>query len=87
MSRALYRLAGMSYRHRRLVLLAWLLITMGIASLGVLSGGTTVDNFSVPGTQSQQALDQLQQAMPAARRTLDTGGLRQHRHGQGHRHG
>jgi putative drug exporter of the RND superfamily len=65
MSRALYRLAGMSYRHRRLVLVAWLVVILAVVSLGLLSGGTTVDNFSVPGTQSQQALVQLEQARPA----------------------
>ena len=65
MSRALYRLAGMSYRHRRLVLVGWLAVILAVVSLGLLSGGTTVDNFSVPGTQSQQALTQLQDALPA----------------------
>jgi len=64
MSSALYRLAGTSYRHRRLVLVAWLLLILGIIGLGTLSGGTTVDNFSVPGTQSQQALTQLQDTPP-----------------------
>ena len=65
MSRALYRLAGTSYRHRRLVLVAWLVAILAVVSLGLLSRGTTVDNFSVPGTQSQQALTQLEQALPA----------------------
>jgi RND superfamily putative drug exporter len=31
MSRLLYRLAGLSYRHRRLVLAGWLLVTVAIA--------------------------------------------------------
>ena len=65
MSTALYRLAGLSYRHRRLVLVAWLVVILAVVSLGLLSRGTTVDNFNVPGTQSQQALTQLQQALPA----------------------
>jgi RND superfamily putative drug exporter len=65
MSRALYRLAGMSYRHRRLVLVGWLVVILAVVSLGLLSGGRTVDNFTVPGTQSQQALTQLQDALPA----------------------
>jgi RND superfamily putative drug exporter len=56
MSRVLYRLASTSYRHRRLVLVAWLVAILAVVSLGLLSRGTTVDNFSVPGTQSQQAL-------------------------------
>jgi hypothetical protein len=37
---------------------------LAVVSLGLLSRGTTVDNFSVPGTQSQQALTQLEQALP-----------------------
>lgn len=65
MSRALYRLAWMSYRRRRLVLVAWLVAILAVVSLGLLSRGTTVDNFSVPGTQSQQALTQLERALPA----------------------
>ncbi len=64
MSRALYRLADMSYRHRRLVLVGWLAVILAVVSVGLLSRGTTVDNFSVPGTQSQQALTQLEQALP-----------------------
>jgi putative drug exporter of the RND superfamily len=64
MSRALYRLARTSYRHRRLVLVAWLATILAIVTLGLLSGGAAVDNFSVPGTQSQQALTQLEQALP-----------------------
>jgi hypothetical protein len=53
MSRALYRLAGPSYRHRHLVLTAWLVVTVAVVSLSLLSRGTTVDNLSVPGAQSQ----------------------------------
>jgi putative drug exporter of the RND superfamily len=64
MSGALYRLAGTSYRHRRLVLTAWLVVILAVVSLGLLSHGTTVNNYSVPGTQSQQALTQLQRTLP-----------------------
>jgi putative drug exporter of the RND superfamily len=64
MSRALYRLAGTSYRHRRLVLTAWLVGILAVVSLGLLSHGATVNNYSVPGTQSQQALTQLQRTLP-----------------------
>jgi putative drug exporter of the RND superfamily len=57
--------AGTSYRHRRLVLVAWLVAILAVVSLGLLSSGAAVDNFRVPGTQSQQALTQLEQALPA----------------------
>jgi RND superfamily putative drug exporter len=65
MSKLVYRLAGLSYRHRRIVLIGWIFLTLAIASLAVIGRGTTVDDFSIPGTQSQQALTQLQRATPA----------------------
>jgi hypothetical protein len=38
---------------------------LAVVSLGLLGRGTAVDNSSVPGTQSQQALTQLEQAIAA----------------------
>src|ERR1700733_751664 len=65
MSTLVYRLAGLCYRHRRVVLVGWFLVTLGIVSLAVIGRGATVDDFTIPGTQSQQALTQLQRTMPA----------------------
>ena len=65
MSSYLSRLGRFSFAHRRAVLAAWLLV-LGLAiTLAVASGGKTSDTFSVPGTQSQQAVDLLQQRIPA----------------------
>ncbi len=66
MATFLYRLGRFAYRRRGPVLLAWLLI-FALAGLGAarLSGPTTT-SFSIPGTQSQQALDLLAQRMPQA---------------------
>ena len=65
MSRYLSRLGRFSFRHRRAVLAAWLLVLGLAAALAAASGGKTSDAFTVPGTQSQQALDLLQQRVPA----------------------
>jgi putative drug exporter of the RND superfamily len=65
MSRYLSRLGRFSFRHRRAVLAAWLLVLGLAAALAVVSGGKTSDTFTVPGTQSQQAVDMLQQRIPA----------------------
>jgi putative drug exporter of the RND superfamily len=65
MSRYLSRLGRFSLSHRRAVLAAWLLVLAGMIALAVGSGGKTSDTFSVPGTQSQQAVDLLQQKLPA----------------------
>lgn len=65
MSRYLSRLGRFSFRHRRAVLAAWLLalgLAIGLAAAG---GGKTSDTFTVPGTQSQQAVGLLQQRIPA----------------------
>jgi hypothetical protein len=62
MSRALYRLAGASYRHWRLVLVACLLVTLALVSRSLLSWCTSAGEVSVPGPQSQQSLIQLAQA-------------------------
>ncbi len=64
MTSLLYRLATWSVRRRRLVLVGWLLI---IATLGILAGafkGATSDVFTVPGTESQRALDVLAKEFP-----------------------
>ena len=65
MSTYLSRLGRFSFVHRRAVLAAWLLV-LGLAiTLAAAGGGKTSDTFSVPGTQSQQAVDLLQQRVPA----------------------
>ncbi|WP_424446815.1 efflux RND transporter permease subunit [Microbacterium sp. CH-015] len=58
-SSLLYQLGRWSFRARRLVLIGWLVVL--IASVGAmvaLDKGTN-DTFSIPGTESQQALDSL----------------------------
>lgn len=59
-------LARWSFRHRRIVLVAWLVLLVG---LGALSGGvgpSFKDDFKLPDTESKQALDILQRDFPSA---------------------
>lgn len=65
MSRYLYRLGGFSYRRRWLVLGAWLAILIAVAAAGIGLKGQPSDSFSIPGTESQQAVERLQQKLPA----------------------
>jgi len=62
----LYRLGRFSYRRRRLVVLLWagLLVLAGVGA-AALKGPTSSD-FSIPGTESQQAVDLLEEKMPQA---------------------
>ncbi|MFD3485060.1 MMPL family transporter [Streptomyces sp. NPDC058665] len=66
MATFLYRLGRFSFRRRRLVLALWLavLAVVGIGAMGVV--GKTTDTFSIPGTQSQQALDLLNEEFAQA---------------------
>jgi putative drug exporter of the RND superfamily len=65
-AKLLYRLAHAARRRRGLVLGVWLLVLLiaGIGAVG-LSGKTT-NQFSIPGTESQQALDHLRDKLPQA---------------------
>jgi putative drug exporter of the RND superfamily len=66
MANLLYRLGRFSYQRRRLVAAIWtfVLVLLGVGAL-TLGGGTT-NAFSIPGTESQRALDALQKDLPAA---------------------
>jgi len=55
----LRRLATVSYRRRRLVVLAWLVLTGVLLSLAGTFGGDFDDAFELPGSDSQRALDLL----------------------------
>jgi RND superfamily putative drug exporter len=62
----LHRLGAFAFRRRWLVLIAWLLVVVGIAVASAGLKGTTSGSFSIPGTQSQKAIDLLQERLPAA---------------------
>lgn len=64
MSNALYRLGRWSARHRRLVLTVWAVALVVILGAGRLVGGSPVDDFRIPGTETQEALDLLAERFP-----------------------
>ena len=64
MSSFLYGLARSAYRRRVLVLLVWLAATVVIGGFAGLAGDKFEENFSLPGTESQTALDQLKRTFP-----------------------
>jgi putative drug exporter of the RND superfamily len=66
MATFLYRLGRFSFRRRRLVVAAWLMLLVA-AGLGAATlSGTTTDSFTIPGSSSQQAIDQLARKFPQA---------------------
>jgi RND superfamily putative drug exporter len=64
MATLLARLGRASYRHRGLVSVAWLAILGAVVTLLLTVGGSFDDEFTIPGSESQEALDQLDQASP-----------------------
>jgi RND superfamily putative drug exporter len=62
----LYRLGRASFRRRWLVTGIWaaVLIAIGIGAVGL--SGTLSNAFSIPGTESQQAIDHLKKTFPEA---------------------
>ena len=64
MSTWLHRIGSFSARRRRLVLVAWVLLALGAVALNQTVGGVAVDNFEVPGVESQAATDMLKERFP-----------------------
>ncbi|HKT57490.1 MAG TPA: efflux RND transporter permease subunit, partial [Microbacterium sp.] len=66
MSTLLYSLGRWSYRHPWRVLVAWLLL-LALAGGGVALFAKGTDNsFSIPGTESQEGIEQLNRTFPQA---------------------
>ncbi len=65
MATLLYRLGRFSYRRARLVIVAWGRLLAAALGAGIGLGGQTDETFSIPGTESQVALDQLNALFPA----------------------
>jgi putative drug exporter of the RND superfamily len=55
----LQRLARAVYHRRRRVLVGWVLLLAGLVGLNATAGGEFLDNFTLPGSESQQAADLL----------------------------
>jgi putative drug exporter of the RND superfamily len=61
----LYRLGRAAVRRRRLTVLAWGLVAVGVIALAQTAGGSLSDTFEIPGTESQRALDVLEEDFPS----------------------
>ncbi|OKI68795.1 MMPL family transporter [Micromonospora sp. CB01531] len=66
MATLLYRLGRASLRRRRLVAVVWLVVLVGLGAAALTLKGSTASNFSMPGTESQRAIDLLAERFPAA---------------------
>ncbi|MFE6923042.1 MMPL family transporter [Nocardia sp. NPDC057663] len=65
MSRYLFALGQVVARRRWWVVAIWILLLAGAIAFAAGTGGKTNDNFTVPGTESQDAVQLLQERMPA----------------------
>ena len=70
MALALHRLGRWCVTHRRRVLLLWLATLIGLGVFAGRVGGEYTDTFRVPGVESQQATDLLQERFPTASATM-----------------
>ncbi|GHE09496.1 MMPL family transporter [Klenkia taihuensis] len=66
MSTLLQRLGRASFRNRWVVVAVWVLVLAGVAAAVLVRGLSFDDRFTIPGSESQQALDRLTEVSPAA---------------------
>ncbi|MGY5885406.1 MMPL family transporter [Modestobacter lacusdianchii] len=66
MSTLLYRLGRAAYRRRVLFTAAWAALLGLVVTLFLTAGGEFDDEFTIPGSESQTALDRLREVSPAA---------------------
>jgi putative drug exporter of the RND superfamily len=66
MSGVLYRTGRACFAHRWLVAAVWLMVLVGAGAGMKISGGQLDNTFTIPGSPSQTALDQVQADFPAA---------------------
>lgn len=65
MSNVLYRLGRGAALRRRVVVGVWVLLVVALFGVGKAAGGRFHDVYSVPGTESQRAIDLLQAKFPS----------------------
>ena len=65
MTQYLYRLGRWCVRNRRRVVIVWVVFAVLATVLGKVAGGEASNKFSVPGVESQKALDVLRQRFPS----------------------
>ncbi|WP_026542734.1 MMPL family transporter [Paenarthrobacter nicotinovorans] len=64
MASFLYRLGKFSYRRRWLVISIWLAVMVAVGGSAAAFHGTMSNNFTIPGTETQQMADKLKEALP-----------------------
>ncbi len=65
MSKILYRWGRSAAQHPWRMLFAWLVVVIAVVGLKSSIGGSTSDNFKIPGTESQQGIDLLNDRFPS----------------------
>jgi len=66
MATLLYRLGRTAFRKRHLVVSIWLIALVGLGAAALAFRGPTASDFNIPGTESQEALELLQEQFPEA---------------------
>ncbi|WP_028050419.1 MMPL family transporter [Cellulomonas sp. URHD0024] len=66
MAQLLYRLGRFSYRRRGRVVAVWAAIVVLLGLGAVVLGGSPSDKLTIPGTEAQQALEDLRTDLPGA---------------------
>ncbi|MGO1545350.1 MAG: MMPL family transporter [Gulosibacter sp.] len=64
MALLLYRIGKFSFRNRWPVLISWMALLAATLGLGLGFGGEMKEDFEIPGTESQDALDRLSEVFP-----------------------
>src|SRR5438067_1693711 len=59
------KLTRWTIAHRRIVVLAWIVLAVGVLAVSQAVGKRNANNFSLPNTDSQRAVDLLQSRFPA----------------------
>lgn len=65
MATLLYRLGAFAARRRWAFLISWVVILAVVGGGALAFKGVMTNSFTIPGTQAQQALDQLKREIPA----------------------
>jgi RND superfamily putative drug exporter len=66
MATLLFHLGRMAFRRRKAVLALWLVVLVGAFAAAATLSGSTTDSATMPGTESQQAVDLLEERLPEA---------------------
>lgn len=66
MSSLLYRLGSFCARRSRWVIAVWLVMLVALGASAVVWGGSLEDDFSIPGSPSQEGIDTLESRFPQA---------------------